>query len=346
MTYSASQTLQRQHINMTDSTQDYQNLDPETILQAVESLGYWCDARTLTLNSYENRVYRVGIEEQPAVIAKFYRPHRWTDAQILEEHQLTQDLADQEIPVIAPIQQDGQTLFEYENYRFSLYPLTAGHAPELDNLHHLEWIGRSIGRMHTVSRYFPFQTRPHINIESYAIQPVEWIKSHDFIPNYIVAAYEAITDQLIPKLQSAFDQVDTPSIRLHGDCHAGNILWSDDIPHFVDFDDSRMGIAMQDLWMLLSGDQQEQALQLQKVLKGYGQFMDINPAEIALIEPLRTLRMIHYSGWLAQRWSDPAFPMNFPWFSTESYWESHILSLKEQYSLLDEEPIAWIPEYD
>jgi len=328
------------------TTPDYQNLNPDTILHAVESLGYLCDARTLTLNSYENRVYRVGIEGEDAIIAKFYRPNRWSDAQILEEHTLTLALAEQEIPVVAPLVLAEQTLFEFEHYRFSLYPLVAGHAPELDNPEHLEWLGRSIGRVHAVSSESPYTTRPSIDLDSYVSTPVDWIQRHDFIPLELKTAYDAITGFLIPKLTQAFAQYPSRNIRLHGDCHIGNILWSQALPHFVDFDDSRMGPSIQDLWMFLSGDRAEQTQQLQKVLKGYTQFNHFNPAELALIEPLRTLRIIHYSGWLAQRWSDPAFPINFPWFNSIRYWEEHILQLKEQMALLDEPALIWQPEYD
>jgi len=328
------------------TTPDYQNLNPDTILQAVESVGYVCDARTLTLNSYENRVYRVGIEDEAAIIAKFYRPNRWSDAQILEEHALTLDLAEQEIPVVAPIVLTGKTLFEFGHYRFSLYPLMAGHAPELDNPQHLEWLGRSIGRVHAVSRCAPYATRPTIDLDSYVITPVQWIQAHDFIPLELKTSYQAIMDFLIPKLTQALSQISYRNIRLHGDCHIGNILWSQELPHFVDFDDSRMGPAIQDLWMFLSGYQDEQTQQLQKVLKGYTQFSDFDPTELALIEPLRTLRIIHHAGWLAQRWSDPAFPINFPWFNSIRYWEEHILQLKEQMALLDEPPLVWQPTYE
>ena len=319
-----------------DSTLAYQNLNPETLINAIESLGFQCDARILALNSYENRVYRVGIEDQAPIIAKFYRPNRWTEAQIQEEHEFTLQCQTAEIPVIAPITHHQQTLFHYDQFIFSIYPLKAGRAPDFDNPEHLKWLGRTLGRMHAMGANQAYQHRLTINIKELAEDAAHFINSHDFLPDYLAPAYQAITQELIPLLKHRFEHCQYTEIRLHGDCHSGNILWSENLPHFVDFDDSRMGPAIQDFWMFLSGSVDDQKRQINDLLEGYTQFYDFDPNECQLIEPLRTMRLIHYSGWLAKRWKDPAFPLNFPWFNTTRYWEEHILQLKEQRSLLDE----------
>ncbi len=315
---------------------DFAELQPDTLIAAVESLGLDCDARIFPLNSYENRVYQIGLYEAPPIIAKFYRPNRWTDAQILEEHRFTDELANRDIPVIAPLQFQGCSLHSYQHYRFALYPRHGGRPPELDNPEHLRWLGRFIARIHATGSTQRFQYRPGLNTESFAIAPSRYLIDHGFIPDYLQEAYQSLITDLIPLLQQRYDNQSPASLRLHGDCHPGNILWTDHGPHFVDFDDSRSGPAIQDLWMLLSGNSQEQQIQLEQILEGYYDFHDFNPAESRLIEPLRTLRIIHYSGWLAQRWSDPTFPLNFPWFNTPNYWEQHVLELREQFALLQE----------
>lgn len=319
-----------------DAEQDFAALTPDTIIDATESLGLSCDARIFPLNSYENRVYQIGLEQQTPVIGKFYRPHRWSNEQILEEHLFTQALADLEIPVVAPLQFDQQSLFEFSHYRFALYPRQGGRSPELDNADHLRWLGRFIGRIHAMAGSQAFQHRPSIDLASFAIEPSQFLLAESFIPDYLQPAYKTLVDDLIQLIRQRLDSVSYRAIRLHGDCHPGNILWTDQGPHFVDFDDSRMGPAIQDLWMLLSGSDDEQRQQLNTLLDGYYEFADMNPAEPRLIEALRGLRLIHYAGWLARRWHDPTFPLNFPWFNTPNYWEQHILELREQYAQLQD----------
>lgn len=326
---------------MSHNEHPYSTLTPDLVLDAVESCDYQSDARILTLNSYENRVYQVGIEEDVPLIAKFYRPERWSDAQILEEHQFTQALFDLGISVVPPIiNAHDITLHEYQGFRFSLSPRQGGHAPNLDNFDDLLSLGRSLGRIHALGKLAPFKTRPGISVESFARNSHRFLLDNDFIPASLTEAYNSLAEHLIARCDTIFNQIDYQKIRLHGDCHPGNILWRDDVPHFVDFDDARNGPAMQDLWMLLSGDREQQTAQVSEIIEGYNEFCDFNYAELALIEPLRTLRIMHYSAWLARRWGDPAFPHNFPWFNTERYWAEHILELREQFAALDEPPLA------
>ncbi len=324
----------------------YDNLTPDTVLNAVESQGFLSDARILALNSYENRVYQVGIEGAQPLIGKFYRPNRWSDEQILEEHNFTRELHELEIPVVPPRKSaDGKTLFsygsgEYNTFRFSLYPRCGGQAPELDNLNHLLILGRHLGRIHAVGRTGLFAQRPSVSLQSYAVDSYQFLLARDFIPSELLTAYRSLCEDLIARLETIFNGTDFVPLRLHGDCHPGNILWRDDNPHFVDFDDARNGPAIQDLWMLLSGDRQQQTLQMSEILEGYGQFCDFNLAELALVESLRTMRIMHYAAWLARRWDDPAFPRNFPWFNTLRYWSDHILELREQLAALNEPPLT------
>lgn len=315
---------------------DFSQLQPETIIDAIEQLDLNCDARIFPLNSYENRVYQIGIDDKDPVIGKFYRPNRWTDEQIIEEHQFTETLSQAEIPVVAPLQFNDKTLMHFQNYRYALYPRRGGRTPELDNKEHLEWLGRFIGRIHAIGSVENFVHRPVIDIQSFAIEASQYLISNQFIPDYLNDAYHSLIDDIIKLLQQRFAEVKYNAIRLHGDCHPGNILWTDAGPHFVDFDDSRMGPAIQDLWMLISGEMNEQSVQINHILDGYFEFHEFDPREIRLIEPLRTLRIIHYAAWLAKRWQDPTFPLNFPWFNTPNYWEQHILELREQFSLLQE----------
>ncbi len=319
---------------------DYARLSPDLVLDAIESIGFLSDARVLTLNSYENRVYQIGIEDAEPLIAKFYRPDRWSDEQILEEHQFAFELVEQEIPVIAPIIKDGKSLFEYENYRFALYERRGGHAPELENLDTLHTLGQQLGRIHAVGQTKPFQFRPTISIKSFAVESRHYILEQNLVPSSLLEAYTSLTQDLIEKIESQYDVSQYRSIRLHGDCHPGNILVRYDNLHIVDLDDARNGPAIQDLWMLLNGDRAQKISQLSSILDGYEEFCEFDSKEIRLIEVFRSLRMLHYCGWLAKRWSDPAFPMAFPWFNTENYWASHILELREQLAALDEAPLA------
>lgn len=321
----------------------YRDLSPDAILAAVESRGYACDGRLLALNSYENRVYQVGIEDAEPIIAKFYRPGRWSDAAIQEEHDFTLELNQAEIPVVAPISSGSQeTLHHHGLYRFTLYPRRGGHAPELDNPEHLEQLGRFVARIHNIGASYPFQHRPTLDIKLFGEEPREFVLQSGFIPTELETAYETLTEDLLGSILAGFKRAgEVARLRLHGDSHPGNILCRNDSFHIVDFDDARMGPAMQDLWMFLSGDREHMSQGLHDVLKGYTQFRDFNPVELNLIEVLRSLRQIHYAAWLTRRWEDPAFPMAFPWFNAPRYWENHILELREQLAALQEEPLAW-----
>ena len=325
---------------MSANTTPYDRLTPDVILDAIESIGFLADGRMFALNSYENRVYQIGIEEGKPLIAKFYRPGRWSDAQIIEEHAFTQELADREIPVVPPLVIDGKSLFEFAGYRFSLSPRRGGRAPELDNPDVLEWMGRFLGRIHAVGAICAFAHRPVIDIAGFGEQPRDWLLQHDFIPKDLRAAWLSVVNQALAGVRGCYAHAGaTQNIRLHGDCHAGNVLYTDEGPHFVDFDDCRSGPAMQDLWMLLSGSRKEMTAQLRDVLEGYEEFAHFDRRELYLLEALRTLRLIHYSAWLAQRWDDPAFPLAFPWFNTQRYWQDRILELREQVSAMEEGPL-------
>ncbi len=317
----------------------FQKLTPSLVMDAVESLGFRCDCRTFPLNSYENRVYQVGIEDDQPLIAKFYRPQRWSDEQIREEHQFCFELAEHELPVVAPWR-DGarESLFHFADFRFSLYPRKGGHAPELDNLDNLLILGRLLGRIHRIGALRPFTERPRLDCQSFGRDSAAFIAER-FMPPEYRANYQAITADLLDAVDTLLAEVDARCIRTHGDCHVGNILWRDQAPHFVDFDDARMAPAVQDLWMMLSGDRPRQTAQLAELLEGYGEFNDFRPAELRLIEALRSLRMLHYSAWLARRWDDPAFPVHFPWFNTVRYWGEHILHLREQLAAINEPPL-------
>lgn len=306
-------------------------------MAAVESLGYECDGRLLALNSYENRVYQVGIEDETPVIVKFYRPGRWSDEQIFEEHTFCRELADQDLSVVPPLESgEGSTLHHFDAFRLTVFPRRGGRAPELDNLDHLETLGKVLGRMHLVGAARPFRHRPRLDLDSFGRDSVNYVLE-SAVPKDLIASYRAITTDLLSALQERLATLkDADFIRVHGDCHAGNILWRDDLPHFVDFDDARMAPAVQDLWMLLSGDRLEQEEQLHRILKGYRHFNDFEPRQLQWIEALRTLRILHFSAWLARRWDDPAFPPAFPWFNTARYWGEHILALREQRAALDE----------
>ncbi len=325
-----------------DSTEAFKNLSPDEILDAVESIGLRTDGRLLALNSYENRVYQIGLDEATPVIAKFYRPHRWSDETILEEHEYTLELSAAEIPVIPPIIHDGKTLHQYGPYRFTIYERRGGRAPELDNPDHLEQMGRFIARIHALGSSKKFEHRPTIDIESFAITPRKFLIENKFIPAHIEDAYKSLTEDVITRIQSCFDRAgEVETLRLHCDFHPGNILWTDDGPHIVDFDDARMGPAIQDLWMFLSGDRQYMTARLGDLLVGYEDFYEFNPAELNLVEALRSMRIMHHAYWIATRWDDPAFPQAFPWFNSTNYWEEHILSLREQTAMMDEEPLVW-----
>jgi Ser/Thr protein kinase RdoA (MazF antagonist) len=322
---------------MTESKHPFQRLTPDHVMDAVESQGFLCDRRVFALNSYENRVYQVGIEEGQPLIAKFYRPGRWSQAQIQEEHDFCFELAGHELPIVAPFRNgDRISLREYDGFHFALYPRQGGHAPEFDNLDNLTILGRLLARIHAAGAVTPFVHRPTLDLKSFGTKSVKLIEEH-FIPDEYRASYVAVTGQLLEAIEAIFAEVGPVRvIRTHGDCHAGNILWRDNAPHFVDFDDARMAPAVQDLWMMFSGERPRQLAQLDSLLEGYREFNDFDPRELRLIEPLRTLRMLHYSAWLARRWQDPLFPHTFFWFNTTRYWGEHILELREQLAALSE----------
>jgi Ser/Thr protein kinase RdoA (MazF antagonist) len=318
----------------------YAALMPDVVLDALDSVGLRADGRLIALNSYENRVYQIWLDDAPTVVAKFYRPARWSDAAILEDHTFTLDLAEREIPVVPPMVIGGNTLFEHAGFRFAVYPRRGGRVPELSDPATLEWIGRFIGRIHAVGALETYRQRPTLDIASFGVEPRDYILSHDLLPKELREVWSGVTAQALQGVQRAFDRAgDVAHIRLHGDCHMGNVLWTDDGPHFVDFDDSRLGPAVQDLWMLLSGERGEMIRQLSDVLAGYEDFMEFDPRELHLVEALRTLRLLHYSAWIARRWDDPAFPAAFPWFGSSHYWQDRILELREQIALMDEEPL-------
>ncbi len=323
-----------------DPETPYADLTPDRVLDSVESLGYVVDGRLLALNSYENRVYQVGIEDASPLIVKFYRAGRWTDAAILEEHRFALELADHEIPAVPPLVLDGTTLQRFQQYRFSLTLRRGGRAPELDDPDVLERIGLLLGRMHLVGETDRFLHRPELTIERLGLEPSTYLLDQDWVPPALEPAYRGVVDHALDAIGACFERAGAyRPIRLHGDCHRGNMLWTDDGAHFVDLDDALMGPAVQDLWMLLSGERAEMSLQLDHVLEGYEQFRDFDSRELHLIEALRTLRQIHYAGWLARRWRDPAFPAAFPWFDSEHFWQNHVLALREQIAAMQEGPL-------
>lgn len=318
----------------------FSTLTPDFVLDALDSVGLIGDGRLLALNSYENRVYQAGMEDGQPLVVKFYRPERWSDAAILEEHDFVATLAGREIPVVPALRINGSTLHQYNGFRFSVFSRQGGRAPELDNRDTLEWMGRFIGRIHALGGLEPYQHRPALDIQSFGVEPAEYLLAHDFIPAELLEVYRGVVALALDGVRRCFDRArEVKTLRLHGDCHVGNVLWTDDGPHFVDFDDSRMGPAIQDLWMLLSGERAEQTRQFSDLLAGYEAFCDFHPRELHLLEALRTLRLIHYSAWIARRWDDAAFPAAFPWFNTQRYWQDRILELREQIALMDEPPL-------
>ena len=325
---------------MTTNSHPYAALTPDCVMDAVETLGLRPDGRQLALNSFENRVYQIGMEEGPPLIAKFYRPQRWSDGAILEEHAFVAELSEREIPVVTALSLQGRTLHHHAGFAFALFPRQGGRAPELGDRETLRWLGRFLGRIHAVGKTRPFQQRPALTVDSFGTESRNWLLQHDFIPPELLASWTSTADMALQGVARCFERAgEISSLRLHGDCHMGNVLWTDQGPHFVDFDDSRQGPALQDLWMLLSGEREEMQEQLSAVLEGYKTFCDFNPRELHLLEALRTLRLLHFSAWLARRWDDPAFPAAFPWFNSQRYWQDRILELREQIALMDEEPL-------
>jgi Ser/Thr protein kinase RdoA (MazF antagonist) len=322
----------------------YAALTPDVVLDALSDLGLAVDGRMTALSSYENRVYQVMLDDNSSLVAKFYRPERWSDAQILEEHSFAAELMADEVPLVGPLNLQGKTLHHAHGFAFSVSPRRGGRMPELDDAEVLEWIGRFIARIHNVGARHAFATRPTLNVATFAVESRDWLLAQNIIPLDQQSAWREVCDQAIALAEDAFSAHPAHHIRLHGDCHPGNILWTPtDLPnggpHFVDLDDARMGPAVQDLWMLLSGERAQRTLQLSMLLDGYEQMRELDRSELALIEPLRTLRLIHYSAWLARRQDDPAFVQHFSWFGSSDYWAGQTHMLVEQCEAMQEEPL-------
>ncbi|EKO3566427.1 serine/threonine protein kinase [Vibrio metschnikovii] len=328
---------------MTQATFHFDALTPDLIWYALESIGVRAESGFLALNSYENRVYQFTDEESRRFVVKFYRPQRWTEQQIQEEHDFALELAAAEIPLAPPLVINGNSLHYYQGYYFALFTSMGGRQFEVDNPQQLEWVGRFLGRIHKIGESKTFIHRPSLGLEEYLYQPKRVLEQASFIPSHLQNAFFNDLNLLIERIEQYWQPTQSP-IRLHGDCHPGNILWRDG-PMFVDLDDARNGPAVQDLWMLLSGDRQDKLVQLDILLEGYQEFCDFNPQQLKLIEPLRGLRMVHYMAWLAKRWHDPAFPLAFPWFNDPKYWEGQVLAFKEQLSALEEPSLSLMPNW-
>jgi Ser/Thr protein kinase RdoA (MazF antagonist) len=378
------------------SAHPYEALTPDVVLDALLGLGLACDGRLQALSSYENRVYLAGLDDGGSVVAKFYRPGRWSEAQILEEHAFAAELREAEVPVVAPLLLEGCSLHvctaavspdsvprgmgrvegagEPVRFFFSVSPRRGGRPPELDDAEVLEWIGRFLARLHEVGARRPFAQRPALDAQRFGVEPLRWLLASGMVPLDAQSAWQGACEEALALVEARYTQSlqGLSLIRLHGDCHAGNVLWtpldagaasgkkSEALtvtasaaanataatavptapgPHFVDLDDACMGPAVQDLWMLLSGDRAQRSGQLSCLLDGYEQMREFDRRELALIEPLRTLRLIHYSAWLARRWADPTFPRNFPWFGSTDYWQGQARQLREQIEAMEEEPL-------
>jgi Ser/Thr protein kinase RdoA (MazF antagonist) len=321
------------------SDHPYEALTPDVVIAAVESAGFRADGRMLALNSYENRVYQIGLDEGTPIVVKFYRPERWSTPAILEEHAFGLELAAAEIPVVPPLARDGRTLFEHAGFRYALFERRGGRWPELSAAGDREWIGRFLGRIHAIGRRGRFQHRAPLTAQRLGVEPRTWLVGSRWLPEHVRAAYESVSKELVDRIQQQLEDVPLDGLRIHGDCHPGNVLWTDAGPHFVDLDDCMTGPAVQDLWMLLSGSRREMSEQLEQMLSGYSRFSDFDPRELRCVEALRSLRVLHYAAWLAQRYDDPAFPRAFPWVAEARYWEQHVLGLREQLAALQEGPL-------
>lgn len=323
--------------SLNNAAAPYATLDPNTLLDAIEQAGFEPSGGVVALNSYENRVYQIELEAGGFIVAKFYRPGRWTDAQIAEEHAFAAELVEDELPIVAPLSRDGRTVFEHVGYRFAVYPRQGGHAPDIEVGDNLKVLARTLARIHAVGGRSQFETRQPLSIERLGTQSRDFLLQANIIPLELESAYASTTEHLLQRMQEQH----TPlrEIRIHGDCHLGNLLWRDDTPNFVDFDDTVMGPPIQDLWMLLSGEREEQQQQIDTILEAYRMFYDFDQSSLRAIATLRTLRIMHHAAWIARRWEDPAFPLAFPWFAQERYWSDHILTLREQMSDLDEPPL-------
>jgi Ser/Thr protein kinase RdoA (MazF antagonist) len=321
------------------SARPFAALSPDIVLDAAASVGIECDGRQLALNSYENRVYQIGTPEGMRVL-KFYRPGRWSDQQIAEEHGFTAELAAAELPVAAPLHLEGHTLCRFNDYRFTVFPWMRGRPPELDQPEARAMLGRALGRVHRIGAVASFRVRPHLTPKRLGHDARAAVLASGLMPDGLETRYASAAGALLERIDALFAEVGPiRAVRIHGDCHLGNLLWNEHGPVFVDLDDCMMGPRIQDLWMLLSGPPHEQQRQWGELLEGYQQFGDFDFRELRLIEPLRGLRMLHHAAWVAQRWLDPAFPRAFPWFGEARNWESYITDLVEQSITIDNQPL-------
>lgn len=324
-------------------TAPFTDLTPDAVLNAIDAAGLSTTGTLLALNSYENRVFQVGVDDAPQrfVVAKFYRPGRWRDEQILEEHAFTLELAAAEVPAVPPLVLNGRTLHGHAGHRFALYPRRGGRAPELEDRDVRLWLGRFIGRIHAVGARSRYAQRPALDVQTFGDEPLAYLAESGWVPHEASDVFFGVAAQALDEVRRCYERAgDVRALRAHGDVHVGNVLWTDAGPHFVDFDDSCMAPAVQDLWMLLSGTREERQAQLADLLAGYEEFADFDRRELLLVEALRTLRLIHYAAWIARRWDDPAFPAAFPWFESPRYWEQRILELREQIAAMQEPPLA------
>lgn len=328
---------------MTEPAFNFSTLEPDAILDALWNSGIRVESGLTALNSYENRVYQFSDEDKQRFVVKFYRPQRWSAAQILEEHRFACDLQNDEVPVAAPITLNNSTLLTHNGFMFAVFPSMGGRQYETDNLDQLEWVGRYLGRLHQSAGKAAFQVRPQIDLQEYIYEPQQHLTQCELIPKGLRISFSAALERLIVTLQKCWHTQWRP-LRLHGDCHPGNILWRDG-PLFVDLDDARTGPAIQDLWMLINGDKQEQRLQWEVLLEAYQEFSEFDVNELTLVEPLRAMRMVYYLAWVARRWQDPAFPGSFPWMTEEDFWRRQIALFTEQERLLREPPVRLIPDF-
>ncbi len=328
---------------MTQASFDFRSLDPESVLEAIWNTGIRVDSGLTALNSYENRVWQFSDESRQRYVAKFYRPQRWTKAQLLEEHQFTQQLAEAGLPVAAPLILQNSTLHQAQGIGFTLFPSLGGRQYEIDNYDHLEQAGRTLAKIHQVGRKNIFHHRPSIGLDEYLYQPIATLAESEMIP----ASLKAMFLDTLRRLSSEVAQrwlADWQPLRLHGDCHPGNILWRDG-PLFVDLDDARNGPAVQDLWMLITGDIQEQRIQWDILLEAYTELNDFDINELSLVEPLRAMRMVYYLAWVVKRWQDPAFPQAFPWFNDAEFWARQITLMNEQIKVLTTPTALIMPQF-
>lgn len=328
---------------MNDQAFTFQTLHPDTIMDALFEQGIRVDSGLTPLNSYENRVYQFQDEDRKRYVVKFYRPARWSAEQILEEHEFALDLQRDDVPVAAPLAFNNQTLLTHQDFFLAVFPSVGGRQFEADNLEQMEWVGRYLGRMHQTGSKKRFTSRPEIGVKEYLIEPRLLFETSTLVPSALKDEFLRAADKLIDAVMAQWHNRFN-LLRLHGDCHAGNILWRDG-PMFVDLDDARNGPAVQDLWMLLHGDKAEQRMQLEIIVEAYEEFSEFNMAELGLMEPLRAMRLVYYLAWLIRRWDDPAFPKNFPWLSSEDHWRRQILIFLEQVKVLQEPPLALTPMY-